>query len=251
MKIIRLLRMVLWLTLAWSIQFAARAQSNLVNFYTWKMEYTQLTSNQFAPSINVVSSNNASIQIGRAIYQNSPFVSVFQPENPAFVGTLNTVPGATYQISCTLDNFDVQFASFPWLTFGKFETNYSLPIAESQSSSFTAVATSLSTTMSFNPDSMDNSGFVWGNLENVVVLPVSVPPYITQMTRNADGSDTLSLAGMPTNTYVLQTTTNVSIPATWTPLATNTLSTNYSWQFTGSADTNCVQRFYRLEQFTP
>jgi hypothetical protein len=61
-----------------------------------------------------------------------------------------------------------------------------------------------------------------------------------------NGSVTLSLAGTPGATYVLESTTNLYPLDAWLPVATNTLGTNGVWQF---GDTNAAdfrQRFYRL-----
>ena len=58
---------------------------------------------------------------------------------------------------------------------------------------------------------------------------------------------TLNLGGAPGDTYVLETTTNLVPPASWQPVATNTLGTNGVWQFTDTAATNFPQQFYRLK----
>ena len=57
---------------------------------------------------------------------------------------------------------------------------------------------------------------------------------------------TLNLTGLPGQTYVLETTTNLTPPAMWLPVATNTVNTNGVWQFNDTGFTNFTQRFYRL-----
>jgi subtilase family serine protease len=64
----------------------------------------------------------------------------------------------------------------------------------------------------------------------------------------SDGSSvTFSLGGAPGYTYVLETTTNVTLPDGWQPLATNTMDAGGAWQFTDTDATNFTQRFYRLK----
>jgi hypothetical protein len=80
----------------------------------------------------------------------------------------------------------------------------------------------------------------------VVALTVYVPPAINIVAANPGGSFTLNLLGSPGYTYVLETTTNLSLPGDWLFLATNTLGTNGLWQFTDSQATNFPRQFYRL-----
>jgi len=71
-----------------------------------------------------------------------------------------------------------------------------------------------------------------------------------QLTNNiviTNGSVTLTLAGSPGLTYILETTTNL-FPAGWLPVDTNTLGTNGLWQFTDPAAPSFPQRFFRLKQ---
>ncbi|MDR3456416.1 MAG: protease pro-enzyme activation domain-containing protein [Verrucomicrobiae bacterium] len=82
----------------------------------------------------------------------------------------------------------------------------------------------------------------------VAVLTVYIPPGIGAVAANLDGSCTLNLLGAPGTTYVLEANTNLGVPSSWLPLATNTLGTNGLWQFTDPQATNHVQQFYRLKQ---
>jgi hypothetical protein len=45
----------------------------------------------------------------------------------------------------------------------------------------------------------------------------------------------------------LETTTNLTSPVIWLPMATNTLGTNGLWQFTDPQSPNFIQRFFQLE----
>ena len=80
----------------------------------------------------------------------------------------------------------------------------------------------------------------------IAVLTVYVPPGISGVTANSDGSFTLNLTGSSGSTYVLQSATNLSAPVDWLSLATNTPGTNGAWQFTDVQATNFARQFYRL-----
>jgi hypothetical protein len=104
----------------------------------------------------------------------------------------------------------------------------------------------------YDPDNVDDQftcaitdGFGGTNYQTVsitVIFPrISVVP-----TNNAVGI-TLDLSGEPGQTYVLETTTNLTPPVIWLPMATNTLGTNGLWQFTDPQSPNFTQRFFQLE----
>ncbi len=84
------------------------------------------------------------------------------------------------------------------------------------------------------------------NLINALAPLPNTTPLITGV---AAGNDrlVLSLGGAPDYTYILEATTNLTLPNSWQPVATNTLGTNGVWQFTDPQATNFTQRFYRLE----
>jgi Pro-kumamolisin, activation domain/Domain of unknown function (DUF5011)/Immunoglobulin domain/Viral BACON domain len=83
----------------------------------------------------------------------------------------------------------------------------------------------------------------------VATLTVNlIPPGITPNSAiNPDGSFTLNLIGSPGYAYILETTTNLTSPAGWKPVATNTLGTNGLWHFNDTQATNFLRRFYRLK----
>jgi hypothetical protein len=56
----------------------------------------------------------------------------------------------------------------------------------------------------------------------------------------------LSLTGIPNDPYILQSTTNLSAPASWQPVATNAADTNGNWQFTDTNSLTLPTRFYRV-----
>ncbi|MGA9777732.1 MAG: S53 family peptidase [Verrucomicrobiia bacterium] len=84
------------------------------------------------------------------------------------------------------------------------------------------------------------------NLINALAPLPNTTPLITGV---AAGNDTvvLSLAGAPDYTYILEATTNLTLPGSWQPVVTNKLGANGVWQFTDTQATNFTQRFYRLE----
>ncbi len=91
----------------------------------------------------------------------------------------------------------------------------------------------------------------WGgtNFQTVyinIVLTNTIP-HIIGVGSGSNGGVTLTLAGAPDHTYVLEAATNLLPPADWLPTATNTLGTNGVWQFTDADATNFPQRFYRLK----
>ena len=66
-----------------------------------------------------------------------------------------------------------------------------------------------------------------------------------QMSIPTNGVVNITFHGIPNYTYIVQTTTNLSVP--WWTLSTNTASTNGSWLFTDPNATNAEQ-YYRSSQ---
>jgi len=91
----------------------------------------------------------------------------------------------------------------------------------------------------------------WGgtNYQTVIIsieVPVNPTPSIIGATTSPGGSFDLNLAGAPSYTYILESTTDLNPPANWLSIATNTVGTNGLWQFDDPQATNFSQRFYRL-----
>ncbi len=82
---------------------------------------------------------------------------------------------------------------------------------------------------------------------SVAALTVILPPGITGVGANPDGSVTLSLAGSPGFSYVLESTTNFVSGDGWLPVATNVFDTTGVWQFNDVSAATFPQRFYRLK----
>jgi autotransporter-associated beta strand protein len=82
----------------------------------------------------------------------------------------------------------------------------------------------------------------------VIIVLVGPPPTnsIAGTAVNGDGSVTLSFVGVPSYTYLVEATLDLTPPAVWTPVSTNTAGNiTGTWQFTDTGATNYTQRFYR------
>ena len=73
----------------------------------------------------------------------------------------------------------------------------------------------------------------------------SPPVNITSVTRLANGAVQLNFSGTPNYTYLIEVTTNLTSPITWTILSTNTAGTNGLFQYTDTSATNYPGRYYR------
>jgi len=117
-------------------------------------------------------------------------------------------------------------------------------ITTSSSSILYQPATGASSNSNDNFTYMANDGFGGSAMGNIWVSVYNrAGP--AQLSIQTNGNVSLKLFGVPTQTYVVQTTTNLSAP--WTSISTNTADTNGFCFFT---DTNADngQQFYRLIQ---
>ena len=78
-----------------------------------------------------------------------------------------------------------------------------------------------------------------------VSLTVLVPPSITGILPNTDGSLTLNFTGGAGQTYLVQATTNLIPPVVWQTLSTNVAGQDSTWQLTDTNTLDCPARFYR------
>ena len=80
-----------------------------------------------------------------------------------------------------------------------------------------------------------------------ISITVAGPPTFTGLNMAADRSSfALTGAGVASQSYVLQTASNLAPPVAWLPLRTNTAGTNGIFNFTDTQVTNFNQRFYRV-----
>jgi hypothetical protein len=56
----------------------------------------------------------------------------------------------------------------------------------------------------------------------------------------------LSGTGIANQVWVISAASNLNLPVSWVPLATNAADGNGVFSFTDSQATNCPQRFYRV-----
>ena len=79
---------------------------------------------------------------------------------------------------------------------------------------------------------------------NPAAADTRVTQTITGTTTNGDGSVTISFAGIPGQTYVIQAATNPAAPV-WVSIGTNTAARNGLFQFTDMGAITYPSRFYR------
>jgi uncharacterized repeat protein (TIGR03803 family) len=77
------------------------------------------------------------------------------------------------------------------------------------------------------------------------VLTVALPPIISQVNCNPDGSVTINLSTAPYVSSRILTTTNLVPPVVWLPLYTNVAGASGVWQFNDMDASNYPVRFYR------
>lgn len=130
------------------IQSSGRAQENLVDLYDWSNETQNISPGSQGNYMDVYSANWVDFFGGFDTNQHAA--------SPVLAGNLETTPGASYEISFTMANDPIDPGS-ACLSFGSFTTNIVLPRINNGTGfsgppiniDFTAVATSATTTMSF------------------------------------------------------------------------------------------------------
>jgi hypothetical protein len=155
---------ILLLCVAIGLQSSGRSQGNLVNLYNWAFQTNLLPGVLVSrPASETISSaESVLLYIGQQEDTN-PLVPVFGPLNPILTGNISTIPGATYELVCTLQNMDSMYVADPTIIFGNFSTNFVLLPSDSDgittsNTDFTVTATSMVTAMSFNPWCNDDTG---------------------------------------------------------------------------------------------
>lgn len=192
-----LLIILLLLSIAIGLQSNGHAQGNLVNLFNWTFQ-TNLAPGVLVsqPSYEtIVSAEAVLLYIGQSEDTN-PRMAIFGPLNPNLVCDINTIPGATYELFCTLQNLDAMYQANPTITFGNFSTNFvvlpSAPDAGTTSTiDFTVTATSATTMMSFNPGSNDDTGGSTFSISNFSLVET---PEVSASTLFGVGGTALLLA---------------------------------------------------------
>jgi len=80
---------------------------------------------------------------------------------------------------------------------------------------------------------------------SIVTLTVVVRPAVSGIVPNPDGSATINFSGGAGETYLVQTTTNLTPPVVWQTVSTNVAGTDGTWQFTDLDAPSYSVRFYR------
>ncbi len=191
---------------------------------------------------------NATLQFGA---ENPPDgfglddVSLLAVFGPAFTSqpptNLTVLAGSTVVLSATASG--TAPLAYQWLKNGASLANGGdISGATTTNLTFTGVTTNDSANYTLV---ITNS---YGSItSSVAALTVVLPPGITGVAVNPDGSVTLNLAGSPGVSYVLESTTNFNSGSVWLPVATNVFDITGVWQFNDMSATTFPQRFYRLK----
>jgi hypothetical protein len=178
------------------------------------------------------SSGNASYSTNQITVQDqTPPVILTQPQSQTNATGSTAVFSAT-ATACTPLAFQWYFNQSALAT----ETNSSLVLSNLNSGAagdyfVIASASGGSTTSSVATLTISSSGDSRPNIISVATAAEGIA---------------LQFGGSPGSTQVLEATADVTPQAGWLPLATNTLDTTGTWQFTDLEVTNFQQRFYRL-----
>jgi hypothetical protein len=85
----------------------------------------------------------------------------------------------------------------------------------------------------------------YGSTNSATTTLTVVTPLVTGITRNANGSVTLNLVGLPDSTTRIWAATNLSSPTFWQPIFTNNITApDGTWQFTDPNAVDFPDRFY-------
>lgn len=167
-------------TMMFKFASIGQAQGNLVNLYDWNNDTAHVAPGHAGQFISIYNNTSAGFFGG---FTTNPFSLV--AASPTLSDEFSTTPGATYEISFTMQNLN-GFNGFASESFGNETLNFDLPVVlqnggESYADTpvneeFTAVATSTLTTMSFECYLDPNGGAAsLGNL-TVTELPVTDAP---------------------------------------------------------------------------
>ena len=192
------LKFILSLIIAFGLQNSGRAQGNLVNLYNWAFQTNLLPGVIVSrpASETILSAESVLLYVGQQEDIN-PGISVFGPLNPTLSCDISTVPNATYELICTLQNLDSQYQADPTIAFGNFSTNFVILPSDLDGSGattnivFTVTATSTITMLSFNPGSYDDRGAGMFSISGFSVMEI---PEVSTATLFAVGGSVLFIA---------------------------------------------------------
>ena len=150
MKISKPLQIILLLTVMLELQTRGQAQGNLVNLYNWTVE-TPIPPNCYVVypgSVTISSSNSATFYSGQNTITNIGSGWIYGANNPTLRVSLDTIAGATYEITCTLQNYSLMTGLSPQIVFGDYTTNLYVYGLNPVTIDFISIATSATTATS-------------------------------------------------------------------------------------------------------
>ena len=158
-------------------------------------------------------------------------VSVFGPVTISEGSTAAYLGRARYA-----NGFQYDFTNTTWTTTRFSITNGILTAGIVTSNSPTTVVAKYS-----------SGGFIYDAPTNILILDLP-PPFWSGNAGFSNQQFKATLAGVPGRKHIVEATTNLSVVASWIPIATNTTATNGLWLFLDSKTTNFNQRFYRARE---
>lgn len=142
-----------------------------MDLYNWSNETAYAVPGSEGNYISISSADSVNFSGGMG---TNPYIFVV----PVLAGDINTTPGATYEISFTMQDLNL-FEGSASESFGAYSTNFNLPVVDESGDpgyydlpvniDFTAVATSATTMMSFQCF-LDNDGAA--TLDHLMVTEV-------------------------------------------------------------------------------
>ncbi|WP_425500499.1 beta strand repeat-containing protein [Pedosphaera parvula] len=111
---------------------------------------------------------------------------------------------------------------------------------------YEAPATNGNVTDSFSYTVVDTFGATNSGIVTVTIVDDNGPSVnITGLTKLADGNQEIDFAGIPGRSYLIQSTSDLTPPITWTILGTNSAGTNGLFNYIDLDATNHSARYYR------
>ena len=116
-------------------------------------------------------------------------------------------------------------------------------ISGSASNTLTVNSITLADACDYRVVITNNSGRITSDVATLTVI--LIPPAITNVAPEPDGSLTLDLTGTPYTTNRLWATASLTPPTSWAPISTNIASSTGTWQVTDTEAAAWTTRFYR------
>jgi len=179
------------------------------------------------------SSGNAAFSTNTVVVQDqTPPVILSQPQSQTnFAGSIVT--------------FSIAASACTPLVFQWYSNNIAYPAQTNSTLVLTNI--SLASAGNYFVVATASGGSTTSIVATLTVMSTNTTPLITGIGVADNGSVTLNLGGASGCTYILEMTTNIILPGSWQPVATNTPGTSGIWQFNDTQAANFSQCFYRLK----